>query len=301
MASSSYPSVLLLDDRNNPITPLVDVDSIYMDVQEKKPVSIVCDTSTDYIASEDKIVAVGTDATDLYIKSKDNVQSELPVAILTDVSIGPGTVSPDGSVVYPSHVLNFQKIDLNKLLTKWYEEVYMRNQNGYEIWYGTSKSIPDEYIPSDKKVIFEDGGSVILDSSNLNHVIDGQEYPNRMFRINDYNSTNFLSTDDSSLPRRGKVYPSAEYIWFIIIVSDQKGVNTNTLHFYGASGEDSPQEIELGNIKSVESGAESSEIPGAVIGFSASTFGIDSELNGNNVDKDGFEYNIYVKYKFANS
>ena len=143
MASSSYPSVLLLDDRNNPITPLVDVDSIYTNVQEKKSVSVVCDTSTDYITSTDKIVVVGTDATDLYIKSKDNVQSKLPVAILTDVSLGPGTVSPDGSVVYPSHVLNFQKIDLNKLLTKWYEDVYMRNQIGYEIWYGTSKNIPN--------------------------------------------------------------------------------------------------------------------------------------------------------------
>ena len=291
MASSSYPSVLLLDDRNNPITPLVDVDSIYTNVQEKKSVSVVCDTSTDYITSTDKIVVVGTDATDLYIKSKDNVQSKLPVAILTDVSIGPGTVSPDGSVVYPSHVLNFQKIDLNKLLTKWYEDVYMRNQIGYEIWYGTSKNIPNGYVPSEKKVTFAGGSSVVLNQSNLNHFIDGQSYPNRMYRINDYNSTNFLSTDDSNLPRRGKVYPSAEYIWFIILVSDQKGVNKNTLHFYGASGEDSPQEIELGTLSTT----------GAVIGYSASTFGIDSELNGNNVDKDGFEYNIYVKYKFANS
>lgn len=290
MASSSYPSVLLLDDRNNPITPLVDVDSIYTNVQEKKSVSVVCDTSTDYITSTDKIVVVGTDATDLYIKSKDNVQSKLPVAILTDVSIGPGTVSPDGSVVYPSHVLNFQKIDLNKLLTKWYEDVYMRNQIGYEIWYGTSKNIPNGYVPSEKKVTFAGGSSVVLNQSNLNHFIDGQSYPNRMYRINDYNSTNFLSTDDSNLPRRGKVYPSAEYIWFIILVSDQKGVNKNTLHFYGASGEDSPQEIELGTLSTT----------GAVIGYSASTFGIDSELNGNNVDKDGFEYNIYVKYKFAN-
>lgn len=290
MASSSYPSVLLLDDRNNPITPLVDVDSIYTNVQEKKSVSVVCDTSTDYITSTDKIVVVGTDATDLYIKSKDNVQSKLPVAILTDVSIGPGTVSPDGSAVYPSHVLNFQKIDLNKLLTKWYEDVYMRNQIGYEIWYGTSKNIPNGYVPSEKKVTFVGGSSVVLNQSNLNHIIDGQSYPNRMYRINDYNSTNFLSTDDSNLPRRGKVYPSAEYIWFIILVSDQKGVNKNTLHFYGASGEDSPQEIELGTLSTT----------GAVIGYSASTFGIDSELNGNNVDKDGFEYNIYVKYKFAN-
>ena len=291
MASSSYPSVLLLDDRNNPITPLVDVDSIYTNVQEKKSVSVVCDTSTDYITSTDKIVVVGTDATDLYIKSKDNVQSKLPVAILTDVSIGPGTVSPDGSVVYPSHVLNFQKIDLNKLLTRWYEDVYMRNQIGYEIWYGTSKNIPNGYVPSEKKVTFVGGSSVVLYQSNLNHIIDGQSYPNQMYRINDYNSTNFLSTDDSNLPRRGKVYPSAEYIWFIILVSDQKGVNNNTLHFYGASGEDSPQEIELGTLSTT----------GAVIGYSASTFGIDSELNGNNVDKDGFEYNIYVKYKFANS
>ena len=290
MASSSYPSVLLLDDRNNPITPLVDVDSIYTNVQEKKSVSVVCDTSTDYITSTDKIVVVGTDATDLYIKSKDNVQSKLPVAILTDVSIGPGTVSPDGSVVYPSHVLNFQKIDLNKLLTKWYEDVYMRNQIGYEIWYGTSKNIPNGYVPSEKKVTFFGGSSVVLNQNNLNHIIDGQSYPNQMYRINDYNSTNFLSTDDSNLPRRGKVYPSAEYIWFIILVSDQKGVNKNTLHFYGASGEDSPQEIELGTLSTT----------GAVIGYSASTFGIDSELNGNNVDKDGFEYNIYVKYKFAN-
>ena len=291
MASSSYPSVLLLDDRNNPITPLVDVDSIYTNVQEKKSVSVVCDTSTDYITSTDKIVVVGTDATDLYIKSKDNVQSKLPVAILTDVSIGPGTVSPDGSVVYPSHVLNFQKIDLNKLLTKWYEDVYMRNQIGYEIWYGTSKNIPNGYVPSENKVTFVGESSVVLNQNNLNHIIDGQSYPNRMYRINDYNSTNFLSTDDSNLPRRGKVYPSAEYIWFIILVSDQKGVNNNTLHFYGASGEDSPQEIELGTLSTT----------GAVIGYSASTFGIDSELNGNSVDKDGFEYNIYVKYKFANS
>ena len=291
MASSSYPSVLLLDDRNNPITPLVDVDSIYTNVQEKKSVSVVCDTSTDYITSTDKIVVVGTDATDLYIKSKDNVQSKLPVAILTDVSIGPGTVSPDGSVVYPSHVLNFQKIDLNKLLTKWYEDVYMRNQIGYEIWYGTSKNIPNGYVPSENKVTFVGESSVVLNQNNLNHIIDGQSYPNQMYRINDYNSTNFLSTDDSNLPRRGKVYPSAEYIWFIILVSDQKGVNNNTLHFYGASGEDSPQEIELGTLSTT----------GAVIGYSASTFGIDSELNGNNVDKDGFEYNIYVKYKFANS
>lgn len=295
MASSSYPSVLLLDDRNNPITPLVDVDSIYTNVQEKKSVSVVCDTSTDYITSEDKIVAVGTDATDLYIKSKDNVQSELPVAVLTDVSIGPGTESPDGSVVYPSHVLHFQKIDLNKLLSKWYEDVYMHNQIGYEIWYGTSKSIPTRYEPSESEshgtLFFEDGSSVALNGENLYHDIDGQPYPNCMYRINDYNSTNFLSTDDSSLARRGKVYPSAEYIWFIILVSDQKGVNTNTLHFYGASGEDSPQEIELGPLMTT----------GAVIGYSASTFGIDSELNGNNVDKDGFEYNIYVKYKFANS
>ena len=291
MASSSYPSVLLLDDRNNPITPLVDVDSIYTNVQEKKSVSVVCDTSTDYITSTDKIVVVGTDATDLYIKSKDNVQSKLPVAILTDVSLGPGTVSPDGSVVYPSHVLNFQKIDLNKLLTKWYEDVYMRNQNGYEIWYGTSKNIPNGYVPSEKKVTFVGGSSVVLNHNNLNHIIDGQSYPNQMYRINDYNSTNFLLTDDSNLPRRGKVYPSAEYIWFIILVSDQKGVNNNTLHFYGASGEDSHQEIELDTLSTT----------GAVIGYSASTFGIDSELNGNNVDKDGFEYNIYVKYKFANS
>lgn len=291
MASSSYPSVLLLDDRNNPITPLVDVDSIYTNVQDKKPVSFVCDTSTDYITSADKIVVVGTDATDLYIKNKDNVQSELPVAILTDASIGPGTVSPDGSVVYPSHVLNFQKIDLNMLLTKWYEEVYMRNQIGYEIWYGTSKNIPNGYVPSEKKVTFVGGSSVVLNQSNLNHIIEGQSYPNRMYRINDYNSTNFLSTDDSNRPRRGKVYPSAEYIWFIVLVSDQKGVNTDTLHFYGASGEDSPQEIELGTLATT----------GAVIGYSASTFGIDSELNGNDVDKDGFEYNIYVKYKFANS
>lgn len=290
MASSSYPSVLLLDDRNNPITPLVDVDSIYTNVQEKNPVSVVCDTSTDYITSTDKIVVVGTDATDLYIKSNNDVQSEFPVAILTDVSIGKGTDSPDGSVIYPSHVLNFQKIDLNKLMTKWYEDVYMRNQIGYDIWYGTSKNIPNGYIPSEKKVTFDGDSSVFLDSSNLNHTIDGQEYPNKMYRINDYNSTNFLSTDDSNLPRRGKVYPSAEYIWFIILVSDQKGVNTDTLHFYGASGEDSPQEIELGTLSTT----------GAVIGYSASTFGIDSELNGNNKDKDGFEYNIYVKYKFAN-
>ena len=289
MASSSYPSVLLLDDRNNPITPLVDVDSIYTNVQEKNPVSVVCDTSTDYITSTDKIVVVGTDATDLYIKSKDDVQSKLPVAILTDVSIGTGTLSPDGSVIYPSHVLNFQKIDLNKLMTKWYEDVYMRNQIGYDIWYGTSKNIPNGYVQKENKVTFVGDSSVVLDSS-LNHSIDGQEYPNKMYRINDYNSTNFLSTDDSNLPRRGKVYPSAEYIWFIILVSDQKGVNTDTLHFYGASGEDSPQEIELGTLSTT----------GAVIGYSASTFGIDSELNGNNKDKDGFEYNIYVKYKFAN-
>ena len=288
MASSSYPSVLLLDDRNNPITPLVDVDSIYTNVQEKNPVSVVCDTSTDYITSTDNLIVIGTDATDLYIKSNKNEQSALPVAILTDVSIGKGTESSDGSVSYPSHVLNFQKIDLNKLMTKWYEDVYMRNQIGYEIWYGTSKNIPNGYVPSEKKVTFDGGSPVVLDSSNLNHSIDGQSYPNRMYRINDYNSTNFLSTDDSNLPRRGKVYPSAEYIWFIILVSDQKGVNTDTLHFYGASGEDSPQEIELGTLSTT----------GAVIGYSASTFGIDSELNGNNVDKDGFEYNIYVKYKF---
>lgn len=290
MASSSYPSVLLLDDRNNPITPLVDVDSIYTNVQEKNPVSVVCDTSTDYITSTDKIVVVGTDATDLYIKSKDDVQSKLPVAILTDVSIGPGTDSPDGSVIYPSHVLNFQKIDLNKLMTKWYEDVYMRNQIGYEIWYGTSVSKPNGYSVDTSTLSFEDRTSVVLNENNLKHSIDGQEYPNRMYRINDYNSTNFLSTDDSNLPRRGKVYPSAEYIWFIILVSDQKGVNKNTLHFYGASGEDSPQEIELGTLTPT----------GAVIGYSASTFGIDSKLNDNHVDKDGFEYNIYVKYKFAN-
>ena len=291
MASSSYPSVLLLDDRNNPITPLVDVDSIYTNVQEKNPVSVVCDTSTDYITSTDNLIVIGTDATDLYIKSNKNEQSALPVAILTDVSIGKGTESSDGSVSYPSHVLNFQKIDLNKLMTKWYEDVYMRNQIGYEIWYGTSKNIPNGYVPSEKKVTFDGGSPVVLDSSNLNHSIDGQSYPNRMYRINDYNYTNFLSTDDSNLPRRGKVYPSAEYIWFIILVSDQKGVNTDTLHFYGASGEDSPQEIELGTLST----------NGVVIGYSASTFGIDSELNGNNKDKDGFEYNIYVKYKFANS
>ena len=291
MASSSYPSVLLLDDRNNPITPLVDVDSIYTNVQEKNPVSVVCDTSTDYITSTDNLIVIGTDATDLYIKSNKNEQSALPVAILTDVSIGKGTESSDGSVSYPSHVLNFQKIDLNKLMTKWYEDVYMRNQIGYEIWYGTSKNIPNGYVPSEKKVTFDGGSPVVLDSSNLNHSIDGQSYPNRMYRINDYNSTNFLSTDDSNLPRRGKVYPSAEYIWFIILVSDQKGVNNNTLHFYGASGEDSPQEIELGTLST----------NGVVIGYSASTFGIDSELNGNNKDQDGFEYNIYVKYKFANS
>lgn len=290
MASSSYPSVLLLDDRNNPITPLVDVDSIYTNVQEKNPVSVVCDTSTDYITSTGNLIVKGTDATDLYIKSKDNNVSEYPVAILTDVSIGTGIDSPDGSVIYPSHVLNFQKIDLNKLMTKWYEDVYMRNQIGYEIWYGTSKNIPNGYVPLENKVTFVGDSSVVLNENNLNHTIDGQPYPNRMYRINDYNSTNFLSTDDSNLPRRGKVYPSAEYIWFIILVSDQKGVNTDTLHFYGASGEDSPQEIVFETIDS-----------GAVIGYSASTFGIDSELNGNNVDKDGFEYNIYVKYKFANS
>lgn len=293
MASSSYPSVLLLDDRNNPITPLVDVDSIYTNVQEKNPVSVVCDTSTDYITSTGNLIVKGTDATDLYIKSKDNEVSESPVAILTDVSIGTGIESPDGSVIYPSHVLNFQKIDLNKLMTKWYEDVYMRNQIGYDIWYGTSASKPNGYDTSTNEVTFEDGTSVVLDENNENHpthTIDGQDYPNKMYRINDYNSTNFLSTDDSNLPRRGKVYPSAEYIWFIILVSDQKGVNKNTLHFYGASGEDSPQEIVIETIDS-----------GALIGYSASTFGIDSSLNSNDVYSDGFEYNIYVKYKFANS
>lgn len=292
MASASYPSVLLLDNRNNPITPLVDVDSIYTNVQEKKPVSVVCDTSTDYINSVDRFEVRGDNAKpDLFIKIKDSSQNEIdsnrPVAILTDVSIGPEIEG------YPSHVLNFQKIDLNKLLTRWYEDIYLHNQLGYEIWYGTSASKPDGYDTSTNKVTFKDGTSVVLDENKENHpthTIDGQDYPNKMYRINDFSSTNFFSTDDSAFPRRGKVYPSGEYIWFIILVSDQKGVDASTLHFYGASGEDSPQEIELGTLSTT----------GAVIGYSASTFGIDSELNGNNVDKDGFEYNIYVKYKFAN-
>lgn len=291
MASASYPSVLLLDNRNNPITPLVDVDSIYTNVQTKKPVSVVCDTSTDYIDSVDRFEVRGDNTKpDLFIKIKDSSQngidSNRPVAILTDVSIGPEIEG------YPSHVLNFQKIDLNKLLTKWYEDIYLHNQLGYEIWYGTSASKPNGYDTSNNEVTFEDEPSVKLDSDNLFHTIDGQDYPNKMYRINDFSSTNFFSTDDSAFPRRGKVYPSGEYIWFIILIpeTDQKGVDTKTLHFYGASGEDSPQEIVFEKKDS-----------GALIGYSASTFGIDSSLNSNDKYKDGFEYNIYVKYKFANS
>lgn len=295
MASASYPSVLLLDNRNNPITPLVDVDSIYTDVQTKKPVSVVCDTSTDYIDSVGRFEVRGdNDKPDLFIKIKDSSQNEIvsgrPVAILTDVSIGQEIEG------YPSHVLNFQKIDLNKLLTKWYEDIYLHNQLGYEIWYGTSVSKPNGYSVDTSKnevtLTFENEPSVVLNENNLNHMIDGQPYPNKMYRINDFSSTNFFSTDDSDFPRRGKVRPSGEYIWFIILVSDGKGVKPETLHFYGASGEDSPQEIVFETVKN----------SGVVkIGYSASTFGIDEGLNSNDVYKDGFEYNIYVKYKFANS
>lgn len=283
MSYTSYPSALLLDAQNNPITPLVDVDSIYIDASTKESESVVCRQNIVNFADA-SVVPVKSEADDDTWRLRAGGGREL--RIVTDVSIG--QPRNEGGIWYPSHYINIETVDFYHTLKTWFEGVYLREKLGYEIVFGTCSRQPVEF---NGDILTLEGGDTIV-------TVGDTAKRNRMFRINDYNSMNFLATDDGDFPVRGTVRPSAEYIWFIIKLEGGRTVDLDTVHLYGATGEDSPQEVDIHRLAN-EEGVFSIDDSKYLFFISDGKFGIDRQLNTNDELNDGFPYNIYVKYRFA--
>lgn len=298
--TEKYPIIQLLDNLNNPVSPAVQVDSIYEDTGTKNPLDLIYKYESKNLEVSDLKTESSSDGGQIIIQRDTSSGVEdggVPIAskelyIVTDTWAGNG---PNDSSIYDvDNTLHVRRYKASELLEYWFEHDYLSKQAGSPIYFGTCEKRSLEFEPTSG--IDSNGNSF----ENLLHVAgecgnwrfgytvdsnDSSNWCHPIYKVVDFNSTNFFSPD--LYPRRGVVNPSGEYIW---ICFDNSTFNATKIQVYGFSGEDSPQEI------------DGDKIPGANAWISNGKFGIDMNFNSADVGSadrggDGLPYHIFVKYK----
>ena len=307
-----YPIVQLLDNLNNPVSPAVQIDSIYDDPGSKNPLDIVYKYESATLSVRNLSTGVSSDG-DAVIKQKGTESSQVDggapdisentlkdLYIVTDTWAGNGP--NDESDYKVDNTLHVRKYNASELLAWWFEHDYLNRKAGAKIFFGTCMTVPTgiETGASGKDEAGNDYSNVTRVTSSgegfkysIGHVIDGNDkavYGHPIYKVIDFNSTNFFAFDNDTsdmYPRRGVINPSGEYIWFVI---DSSKVNSQSVKLYGFSGEDSPQEIDITPVANMSNAWRS-----------VGKFGIDQNFNSSDINGgDGLDYHIFVKYKEAN-
>ena len=307
-----YPIVQLLDNLNNPVSPAVQVNSIYENPGTKNPLDLVYKYESKNLSAESNLVEGDSGDGGKIIMQKETQASNSeggvpdssspnagPLYIVTDAWVGDG---PNDAELYKvDNTLHVRKYNASQLLEWWFEHDYLSKQAGLPIYFGTCTSIPNAVIRdsgTDSTGYEEHGFQDILRPEWEEGSIPGKWYVGRtvdsddadhwahpIYKVVDFNTTNFFAPD--KYPRRGTIKPSAEYIWFVI---DSTKVISQSVKLYGFSGEDNPQEIDIVPIGGLANAWRS-----------AGKFGIDSTFNTNDDGGDGLDYHIFVKYKESQS
>lgn len=303
-----YPIVQLLDNLNNPVSPAVQIDSIYDDPGSKNPLDLVYKYESATLSVGNLTTGDSSDGGKV-IKQQNTQSSQVDgsapdsstsaplkdLYIITDTWVGDG---PNDETTYNvDNTLHVRKYNASELLSWWFENDYLSKQAGSKIFFGTCMSVPTgiETGSSGKDEVGNDYSNVTRVTStgegfkfNIGHVInqdDDAVYGNPIYKVIDFNSTNFFASD--LYPRRGVINPSGEYIWFVI---DSSKVISQSVKLYGFSGEDSPQEIDITPVANMSNAWRS-----------VGKFGIDQNFNSTDANGgDGLDYHIFVKYKETN-
>jgi len=296
-----YPIIQLLDNLNNPVSPAVQIDSIYEDPGTKNALDLIYKYDASVLDSSLNLVLQPGDEGRKIIKIIDTSTSvndgsapEEPTTtpkdlyLVTDAWVGDG---PNKDSLYTvDNTLHVRKFNASDLLTWWFENDYLSKKAGDPIFFGTCIGTPtsvtketdssdnvEKFHPTLPAGNYAYGDVMIEDTLVTNN-------KKQMYKVTDFNSTNFFGL----YSRRGIIKPSGAKIWFVIDTGSTNKIVSN-VKLYGFSGEDSPQEIEIQQIGSV---------PGAYV--SVGEFGIDTGFNQNNTNpllfNDGLEYHIFVKY-----
>lgn len=289
-----YPIIQLLDNLNNPVSPAVQIDSIYEDPGTKNPLDLIYKYDASILDSSLNLVLDDGDEGRKIIKIVDTSTSmpdgtspEAPsrttrdLYLVTDAWVGDGP--NDESPYNVDNTLHVRKFNASELLSWWFENDYLSKKAGDPIYFGVCAGTPTSFTkesdgrchPTVAASNFAYGDVMVEDQ-----LVDSNRTP--MYKVTDFNSTNFFGL----YPRRGIIRPSGAKIWFIIDnLSTTKQIDAGSVRLYGFSGEDSPQEIEIEPIGGYSNAW-----------VSVGEFGIDSGFNQNQSFSDGLEYHIFVKY-----
>lgn len=310
-----YPVVQLLDNLNNPVSPAVQIDSLYEDPGTKNPLDVIYKYDSINLGLNNLHIEKRTDGGTIMIQKEYNnnaPDTAHELFIVTDTWAGDGP--NEGDVYNVDNTLHVRKYNASELLTYWFEHDYLSKQAGSPVYFGTTTQIPDAIennMVSDsagENVSNYDVDGAVSDLVAAHPVFnssvsaqwfygktmkqDGNLQFTPIYKVVDFNTTSFFAPD--LYPKRGIINPSGEYIWFVINFPDGVTARPGSVKLYGFSGEDSPQEIDITPINNMSNAYRST-----------GKFGIDTRLNMDTVDtnsnptnspNDGLSYHIFVKY-----
>lgn len=243
---TEYPKIQVLDNANKPVTPLVDVNSIYAEADTKDPVPLIYELEKESIKESDFYVQDASHIDSSSLKPNEYSYNMLsPNQIVIDANI-------DG------HKLVLKTANMSEVLAYWYEHSYLQQKLGEPIYY------------------------ILINDNDVNSIPSTLEDTKwkKLYAVQDYNTLDIaLSLSNSTYPKVGTISPSQDYLV----------VSSSDIDVYGFSGDDTPQKIEM---KEIKKGNNAYQI-------SINPFGITSDLTNPGLE-EGLEYHIIFKRKNTN-
>ena len=177
---TEYPKIQVLDNANKPVTPLVDVNSIYAEADTKDPVPLIYELEKESIKESD-----------FYVQDASHIDS----SSLNPNEYSYNMLSPNQIVIdanIDGHKLVLKTANMSEVLAYWYEHSYLQQKLGEPIYY----------------ILIHDVNDV---SSNVPTL--GDTKWKKLYAIQDYNTLDIaLSLSNSTYPKVGTICPSQDYL-----------------------------------------------------------------------------------------
>ena len=174
---TEYPKIQVLDNANKPVTPLVDVNSIYAKADTKDPVPLIYELEKESIKESDFYVQDASHIDSSSLKPNEYSYNMLsPNQIVIDANI-------DG------HKLVLKTANMSEVLAYWYEHSYLQQKLGEPIYY------------------------ILINDVNSNVPTLGDTKWKKLYAVQDYNTLDIaLSLSNSTYPKVGTISPSQDYL-----------------------------------------------------------------------------------------